>query len=400
MSGPTPTTTVSGRTFLLAGGAFAVGTSAYIVAGVLPQLSSGLGVSVSAAGQLATAFALAYAIGAPLVATATGHWNRRTLLVVALLTAAAGNVLTAVAPTYWLVLLGRVVAALGAAAYTPAATLVATHFHPPHQRGRAVAIVFAGLTLALALGVPAGTILGGPLGYRGVFILVAGASVLAALGTRLMIPSVEAPAAVPLRERLAVAANPRLQAILVVTVLGVLSSMSVYTYVVPLLGEYTHATGALVSALLLVYGLGGLIGNLLGGRATDRFGSRPTLYVALAVIVLVLATLPLTLTTIPGAVIALFGWSLSTWGFNPPFQHLLLDTAGEQGGLALALNASAIYLGSGLSGVIGGLVIASIGITTLPLVGAALTVVTSVVFVVTDRRLTRSERTMANTLAG
>jgi predicted MFS family arabinose efflux permease len=378
---------VSARACLLAFGAFVVGTSAYIVAGVLPQISLELGVSVSAAGQLATAFALAYAVSAPLMATLSGCWDRRTLLVVALLVAAAGNALSAVAPTYLVLVVGRVLAALGAAAYTPAATLVATRFYPEHQRGRAVAIVFGGLTLALALGVPAGTVLGGPLSYRGVFAVVAAASLLAAAGVRVFAPSVAAPPPVSLRKRLAVGANRRVQAVLAVTVLGALANISVYTYVVPLLTADTHVTGAMVSLFLLVYGVGAIVGNTIGGRANDRFGSRRTILIALAGMIVMLVTLPLTLVTVPGAALALFLWSLFTWAFNPPFQDLILGSAGEQG--ALALNASALYLGSGLSAVVGGLVIGTAGIGALPLTGTILALLAATVFVTTNRRPTR-----------
>jgi DHA1 family purine base/nucleoside efflux pump-like MFS transporter len=376
---------VSARTVLLAAGAFAVGTSAYVVSGVLPEISSELGVSVGAAGQLATAFSLAYAVGAPIIATVAGRWDRRALLVAALLTAAVGNALTALAPTYPLLFAGRIVAALGAAAYTPAATMVATSFYPPEHRGRAVAIVFGGLTVALALGVPAGAILGGPLGFRGVFALVAAAGLLAAIGVRLLVPSVAAPPHVTLGERFSVLRDRTVQTVLVVTVFGVLGVMSVYIYLVPLLAAYTGVTGALVSVLLLVYGVGALIGNNLGGRATDRFGARRTALVVLGVAVVALATLPLTLIAMPGAVLALLVWSIATWAFNPPFQSLILEVAGDRAALALSLNASAIYFGAGLSGVVGGLVVSGPGVHVLPFVGAAIGLVAVAVFAVSSR---------------
>lgn len=143
---------MSARIYLLAAGAFAVGTSAYVVSGVLPAVSSELHVSLTAAGQLATAFALSYAVGAPLLSTLTGRWERRTLLIAALLLAALGNGIAALATSYPILIVGRIVAAFGAAAYTPAATLFATKFLPPEERGRAVAVVFGGLTFALVLG--------------------------------------------------------------------------------------------------------------------------------------------------------------------------------------------------------------------------------------------------------
>jgi DHA1 family purine base/nucleoside efflux pump-like MFS transporter len=362
---------MSARIYLLAAGAFAVGTSAYVVSGVLPTVSAELDVSVTAAGQLTTAFALAYAVSAPLLATISARWERRRLLVVALLVAALGNAVSAVATTYPLLLGGRVVAALGAAAFTPAATLFATALRPPAERGRAVAIVFGGLTVALALGVPVGSLLAGSIGYRGVFALVAAVSLVTALAVRMQLPLMDGSPAVPLRQRFAVAADRRVLMVLALTVLGVVSTMCVYVYVVPLLTVTTGLEGSTIGALLLAYGVGAIVGNAWGGRATDRFGSFPTLFATLAGFIVMIATLPVTATTAVGAAVALFVWSVFTWSFNPPIQALLLDLA-PSGGLVLSLNASAIYLGMGLAGVLGGLVIGAAGALALPVVGTVL----------------------------
>jgi len=362
---------MSARTYLLAAGAFAVGTSAYVVSGVLPAVSAELDVSVTAAGQLTTAFALAYAVSAPLLATITARWERRRLLLAALLVAALGNAISAVATTYPLLLSGRIVAALGAAAYTPAATLFATALRPPAERGRAVATVFGGLTLALALGVPIGSLLAGNIGYRSVFALVAVVSIVTAVAVRMQLPLMAGSPAVPLRERFAVAADRRVLTVLAITVFGVVATMSVYIYVVPLLTATTGLAGSTIGGLLLAYGLGAIVGNTWGGLATDRFGSIPTLVATLAGFVIMIATLPLTATTAVGAAVALFVWSVFTWSFNPPVQNLLLELA-PTGGLVLSLNASAIYLGMGLAGVLGGAVIGTVGVLALPEVGAVL----------------------------
>jgi predicted MFS family arabinose efflux permease len=362
---------MSARIYLLAAGAFAVGTSAYVVSGVLPAVSAELGVSVTAAGQLTTAFALAYAVSAPLLATISARWERRRLLLVALLVAALGNALSAVATTYPLLLGGRVVAALGAAAYTPAATLFATALRPPAERGRAVAIVFGGLTVALALGVPVGSLLAGSIGYRGVFALVAAASLVTALAVRLQLPLMAGSPAVSLRERFAVAADRRVLTVLAITVFGVVATMCVYIYVVPLLTVTSGLAGSTIGALLLAYGLGAIVGNAWGGRATDRFGSIPTIFATMAGFIVMIATLPVTATSAVGAALALFVWSVFTWSFNPPVQSLLLELA-PSGGLVLSLNASAIYLGMGLAGVLGGIVIDTAGALALPAVGAVL----------------------------
>ncbi len=377
--------TMSPRTYLLALGAFAVGTSGYIVSGVLPAVSRQLDVSVATAGQLGTAFAVAYAIASPLLATFTGRWERRRLLVIALLVSALGNALAVVAPTYELLLGTRVIAALGAAVYTPAATAVATVLNPPERRGRAVAMVFGGLTFALVVGVPSGNLLSGPLGYRGVFALVAAVTLLGAVAVRLGVPAVGAPPAVGLRDRFAVARDPRVRLMLGVTVFAVLSAMAVFTYIAPFLATSTEADGAVVSLLLLGYGVGATIGNSLGGRATDRYGSTPPLLVSLGAAIVLMATLPFTATSVPLAAVVMVLWGMFTWSFNPPMQYFLIGLSPARSGLLLSLNASAIYLGVGLSGVFGGLVIGAVGIRALPPVAAVGAVVAFLLLVLVSR---------------
>jgi MFS transporter, DHA1 family, purine base/nucleoside efflux pump len=389
---------MSARTYLLAAGAFAVGTSAYVVSGVLPAVSGELGVSLSAAGQLATAFALAYAIGAPLLATVTARWDRRTVLLAALVVAAVGNGLSALATTYPVLIVGRIIAALGAAAYTPAATLVATALLPPARRARAVALVFGGLTLALAIGVPAGDLLGSSIGYAGVFGAVAVVSALVAAAVPFCLPRIAPPPAVPLRERFAVAADRRVLTVLAMTVIGVLSAMVVFIYVTPLLNATAGIHGATIALLLLVYGIGAMVGNTWGGRAADRFGTVPTLFAVCAGIGVTVAVLSLTASTVVGAAVVLALWGVFCWAFNPPVQSLLLELA-PTGGLVLSLNASAIYLGTALAGVVGGTVIGMGGMLLLPLVAAALVLVVIVLLLTLQlgrrRAVAKTERVPA-----
>ncbi|SDD35066.1 MFS transporter [Actinokineospora iranica] len=376
---------MSSRTYLLAAGAFTVGTSGYIISGVLPAVSQELSVSTATAGQLVTAFAIAYAIASPLLAAATGRWERRRLLVAALLVSALGNALAAVAPTYELLLAARVLSALGAAVFTPVATGVAALLSPPERRGRAVAVVFGGLTVALILGVPAGNLLGGKIGYQGVFALVAALSAVAAAAVWAGVPTVAAPPAATVRERVAVLADRQVRLVLGMTVLGVLAAFSVFTYIAPLLSATASVDGTTLSLLLLVYGVGGAVGNSVGGRATDRYGSRTPMLVTFSMCVVVLATLPLTMGTVGGAAVALFAWGLLTWSVNPPIQKWLIDIAPANSNLLLSLNASAIYLGVGLSGVFGGLVISLWGILALAPVAAAVGAVALAMLVTSGR---------------
>lgn len=359
------------RAVVLAAGAFAVGTSGYVVAGILPAVSVELGVSAVAAGQLTTVFAFAFAIGAPVLATLTGTWDRRTVLLVSLLTAAAGNVLAALAPDYALLLVGRAVTALGAAGYLPAATLVASRLLGPARHGRAVAFVFGGFAFSLVLGVPAGNLLGVAVGYHAVFGLVTVCCVAAGAAVWLLLPSVAAPPEAGMRARAASAGDSAVLMMLGVTAAAVLATMSVYTFVVPLLVESAGIDDHVIGMLLSVYGLGALVGNMLGGWITDRLGGVRTASLMLIMFVAVMLSWPFTATTTAGAALAVFLWSLPIWAFNPAAQERLLALAPESGGLVLSLHTSAIYLGQGMSGVVGGVVVDRFGVLGLPLVSAA-----------------------------
>ncbi|WP_037356440.1 MFS transporter [Amycolatopsis orientalis] len=360
------------RNSVLAFGAFGVGTSGYIVAGLLPALTSELHISATAAAQLVTSFAIAYAVGSPLFAAATGRWERRTLLVAALAVAAVGNIFAAVAPGYATLLIARVVTAIGAAVYTPAATAVAAELTTPERRGRAVSLVFGGLTIALIFGVPLGSVISQQFGYEGAFLFVGLLSLLGAIGVRVALPKVAPPPAVGLAERFAVARDKRVVALLVTTTLACLAAFMVYTLVSPVLTATAGVSGGTVTVLLFCYGIGGAIGNFAGGRAADRWGARKPLLVILVGFTAVMVLLPFTATTVVGAGITLFVWGVANWSFSPPVQHRLIELSPGHAGLALSLNASAIYLGVGLSGIVGGAVLTSAGPTVLPEVAAIL----------------------------
>jgi predicted MFS family arabinose efflux permease len=224
---------------MLAIGTFAIGTDAFVIGGVLPAVARSLGVSASSAGLLVTAFAVAYAPGAPILAVASARLARRALLVSALTVFAAANALAAVAPTYALVLIARVLAALAAAAFVPASSAVATSLAPTESRGRALATVVAGLTVAQVMGVPFGAFAGASLGWR--------LSVAAAV--HLAVASADHPSGG-----------------------GRVYRLDLHR---PLLSQAGHYHGAMISMALLVFGVASVAGSTLGGRLTDRFGALP-----------------------------------------------------------------------------------------------------------------------------
>jgi predicted MFS family arabinose efflux permease len=251
-------------------------------------------------------------------------------------------------------------------------------------------MVFGGLTFALVIGVPLGNLLSGPLGYHGVFALVAVVSLLSAVAVRVWVPTVEAPPAAGLWERFTVLRDRRVRLMLGVSVLGVVSAMSVFTYIAPFLSAAADVHGSTVSVLLLGYGLGAFVGNSIGGRAADRFGTMRPLFLSIGAGITLLASLPLTATTVPTAAIVLFLWGIFTWSFNPPAQNFLLGLAPSSGALVLSLNASAIYLGVGMSGVLGGVVINVAGLLALPFVAAVVALGSMALLVLASRPVRES----------
>lgn len=374
------------RNYLLATGTFAAGVSAQVIAGVLPDLAAARQVSVATAGQLLTAFALTYAVGSPLLAAFTGRWERRTLLVTAMAVMALGNGLAAIAPNYGLLFAARMITALGAAVYTPTATVVAATLNPVERRARAFATVFGGLTVALVVGIPLSSALVPSLGYQGVFGVVAGLTAVAAVAVWLVVPRMPAPASASLRSRFALLADRRIVALLVVTLLISLAGLTVYAYLTSVLADITGVHGVVVSLMLFAYGLGGVLGNWLGGRVTDRFGTRAPLICALALCTVSLAVLPWVASVVAGAVVILVVWGMANWSINPPMQSRLVDLAPSSAGLTLAMNAAAIYLGIGLSGVTGGLVLEFSGTLALGPVAAVIALAALVVFIAASRR--------------
>ncbi|MER6580731.1 MFS transporter [Nonomuraea sp. NPDC001023] len=361
-------------TLVLALGTFAVGTDAFVVAGFLPDLAASLEVTEGAAGQSVTVFAVAYALSSPVLATVAARVPRRALLVTALVVLGLANLGSALAPSFPVLVVSRVLAAAAAAAYTPGAGAVAAVLVRPELRARALAVVVGGLTVATALGVPLGDLAGERLGWRYALGAVAVACLAVAAGVYAIMPVLPGAPRVPLRARLDVLRRPAVTAILPLTVLGMAASYTVYAYSVPAL----RAVGVEGTAgMLFLYGLGAVLGNLAAGYTTDRWGAHrvlPVAYLVMAVSLGLLAWMAAagaadgtTVGTVALVGVLVLAWGASSWCQTPPQQHRLIAAAPGEAPLVVSLNSSAIYAGIGAGTLLGGL--------TLPS-GAALTYAT------------------------
>ncbi|MEU2545962.1 MFS transporter [Streptomyces roseolus] len=362
------------RLLPLALATFAVGTDGYVIAGLLPSIAADLGVSTPAAGQLVTVFALTLALSAPVTGALTGGLDRRTALLVALGVFVAGNAVTALGTTYGVVMAARVVTAVGASAITAAASSTAAALVPPERRGRALAFVLGGLTLATALGLPLGTLVGGA-GWQTTLWAVAGVGLLAALGIAVALPRVELPAA-SLADRMRPLRQGRVLGLLAVTSLALLGTYTLYTYIAPTLRDATGGSEHRTTLVLLVLGFGTLAGNVAAGRLVDRHSPARVLTGALIVAALALALTPLAVRALPPTLAWGAAWGVAVGLVVVPQQHRLVALGPAGAPVLLGLNSSALYVGIALGGGLGGLAQDRFGLAPAELgpVAAAVTV--------------------------
>jgi predicted MFS family arabinose efflux permease len=332
-------------------GMVALGLDAYVVAGVLPQISASLHQPVPAVGQLVTVFTLSYALLSPIAATLVTGKPMRVVLLSALAVFTVGNALSAVATSLAFLLLSRVIAGFGAGLYSPMSAATAAALVPPERRGRALALITIGLSSGTVAGVPLGLLLASHAGWRGTFWLVTALGVVAMIGVAVSLPAIPPAAPPSLRARLGVLADRHVLSIVLVTVFSTLTSLGTYTYIAPILNRDN------VTLYLVIWGLGGLAGNLLVGAVIDRWrDTRALMGVLLTVMGASLALLPVG----PPALLV-FLWGASAWSCPATQQHRVMAARPLEGPVAVSLNASAIYLGSSLGAGLGGMVLAGGG---------------------------------------
>lgn len=346
-----------------------IGTGVFVLGGILVPVADSLQVSVGAAGQAMTAYALATALLAPLALVLTGRWPRRRVLVVGLLLFALGNLVCALAQDLAMLLGGRVLMGMGAV-FTPVSGSIAVALAKPAQRGRALSLVFLGVSLSYVIGTPLGAWLGLRYGWRWPVGLVGGAGVVAALALLAWMPRhVDAPGAsfAGLGRLLA---QPPVAAALGLTMLYFVAIFTVFSYIGPVLQALSPMSPETVSLTLMLFGISGVVGTLVGGWANDRFGAQRTMPVQLALLATMMILVPLTTGHYPAVVAVFFVWGVAGFGMMTPQQSRLAAMGPTQTPILLSLNASMLYLGTAAGAALGGATAGSVGFAHLAWVGA------------------------------
>ncbi len=337
----------------LAIASFGIGTTEFIIMGLLPDLSHDLGVSIPTAGMLVTGYALGVTFGAPLVAIATARLPRKSALLALIGVFILGNTLCAVAPSYTLLLLARILTALCHGAFFGIGSVVAAGLVERRLRSRAIAFMFTGLTLANIIGVPFGTMLGQALGWRAAFWAIVPVGVAAAVALAVLLPRQPKVAGTRILGEFAVLRRPQVVLAMSMSVLSSASLFSVFTYITPLLENVTGLSPHLVSMVLLLFGGGITLGNLAGGRLAD-WRQMPALIGIFSVLVLAGAGLAFAVHAAVPAVIAMTLWGAVNFAPGAALQTRVVDQAFEAPNLASTLNQSAFNLGNAVGAWTGG----------------------------------------------
>ncbi|WP_138944710.1 MFS transporter [Plantibacter sp. M259] len=392
----------------LAVGAFGIGTTEFVAMGLLPNIATDLLPELAARSQeqanaqaawLITAYALGVVVGAPTIAALVARYRRKTVLLWLGVAFTVGTLASAVLPSFGLVLLARFVAALPHGAYFGMAALVAASLMGPGKRGKGVALVMTGLTIANVVGVPFATWVGQEFGWRSAYLIVTGIFALATVTIWFAVPVQAGNPQQTMRRELRVFRRGQVWFVLGFGSIGFGGLFAVYSYLAPLVTEVAGESATLVPWALATMGVGMTIGNLVGGHLADR-GVKRALIVFFALMIVVLTALALTATWTPTMFLFVFAVGFASQGLGPAIQTRLMDVAGDSQSLAAALNHSALNIGNALGAFLGGVVIAGgLGYLAPVWTGVALTV-TGLGIVITsftvERRQLRRELLRAN----
>ena len=372
----------------LAIGAFGIGVTEFSPMGMLPVIADDLGISIPTAGILISAYAFGVLVGAPVMTLLFANMPRRRLLVLSMGIFTQGNLMSALADSYSALMISRIITSFNHGVFFGVGAVVATQLVPPNQRAGAVAAMFSGLTIATVGGVPLASFVGTTLGWRNAFLGIAGIGLVAMIALRISLPPLVNQEKANIRNELAVLSKGSVLAALLLTVVGASSMFTVFTYIVPILQQETYASPTFVTAMLVLYGVGLAVGNVLGGRYADRtlYG---TLIVSLIAVILLLVIFTVTMSSsvIVGPLI--FLWGIASFAVVPPLQSLVVQEASEAPNLASAMNIGAFNLGNAVGAALGGGVIsAGLGLPAVALAGAGTALLGLLMVLVASRKKT------------
>lgn len=361
--------------FALTLSAFAIGTTEFVIVGLIPTIAEQLNVSLPSAGLLVSLYALGVAIGAPVLTALTGKLPRKWLLVGLMALFTVGNLLAWQAPGYESLIVARILTGLAHGVFFSVGSTIATGLVAKEKAASAIAIMFSGLTVALVTGVPLGTWIGQVFGWRETFLVVSLLGLVAMVGSLLLVPgNLPKGAASSVRDQLSVLTKKPLLLVYAKTALGYGGAFTAFTFLAPILQQVSGFSAGAVSLILLVYGVSVAVGNIWGGKLADRMGPLPALKLLFAGLAVVLLVLTFTAPHPVLAVLTVLVWGAFAFGNVPGLQVLVVKQAERHTpnavDVASGLNIAAFNVGIALGSVVGGFVVEHLGLMHTPWIGA------------------------------
>ena len=358
----------------LAISAFAIGTTEFVIMGLLPEVARDLAVSIPSAGLLVSGYALGVAVGAPLLAMVTSKMPRKLALQLLMAVFIVGNVLCAVASDYSLLMIARVVTSFAHGSFFGIGAVVAASLVPQEKRASAIALMFTGLTLANVLGVPFGTFIGQEFGWRTAFWVVAVLGVASLAGIAALVPNKHDTGPADLMHEVRVLKDPQVWMALAMTIVGFGGVFVVFTYIAPILEQVSGFSPHGVTLILVLFGVGLTIGNTVGGKLADR-ALMPSLMGILLALAVVMAIFTRTSHSQVAAAVTILVWGIAAFATVPPLQMRVVEKATAAPNLASTLNIGAFNLGNAGGAWLGGMAIGhGLGLDALPWVAAAVSI--------------------------
>lgn len=359
--------------------AFAIGTTEFVIVGLIPTIAADLNVSLPSAGLLVSLYALGVAIGAPLLTALTGRWPRKTVLLSLMLVFILGNLLAWLAPGYATLIAARILTGLAHGVFFSIGSTIATGLVSKDKEASAIALMFTGLTVALVTGVPLGTWIGQGFGWRATFLIVAILGFIALLGSVLLVPAnLKQSVPAKISQQLQVLTQPRLLLVYAMTAVGYGGTFVVFTYLAPILQQVSGFQAGAISLIMLVYGVSVAVGNIWGGKLADKKGPIKALSIIFAALAVVLLIFTFTAGSQIGALLTVLIWGAFAFGNVPALQVYVVQLAQKHTphavDVASGLNIAAFNLGIAMGSIIGGCVVTNMRLIDTSWIGALIVV--------------------------
>ena len=359
--------------------AYAIGTTEFVIVGLVPTIARDLGVTLPSAGLLVSLYALGVAIGAPVLTALTGRWNRKTVLLGLMALFIAGNMLAWLAPSYVFLITARVLTGLAHGVFFSIGSTIATNLVSKDKEASAIAIMFTGLTVALVTGVPLGTWIGQEFGWRATFLIVALLGLLALIGSALLVPgNLRQAAPARISEQFKVLIQPRLLLVYAMTAVGYGGTFVAFTYLAPILEQVSGFAPSSIGLIMLIYGVSVAVGNIWGGKLADRMGPIKALHIIFTALALVLLAFTFTAGNPISAVLTVLIWGAFAFGNVPGLQVYVVQLAEKYTpnavDIAAGLNIAAFNVGIAIGSVMGGVIVEKMTLMDTPWIAAIIVV--------------------------